>query len=144
MLGSDDWTTGKDSKTYAQTANMELSMSIDDLYGSVGEPAITRLVAAFYAQVPCDDILGPMYPAADLPGAEQRLRDFLIFRSGGPQSLTRAAPSFRNRLSISSGALTAVAREGRWERSREDSEGKCSPGSAGKHWREHRQTSFRF
>ena len=27
-----------------------------------------------------------MYPATDLPGAEQRLRDFLIGRSGGPQT----------------------------------------------------------
>ena len=25
-----------------------------------------------------------MYPADDLPGAEQRLRDFLIYRFGGP------------------------------------------------------------
>ena len=99
MLGSDDWTTGKDSKTYAQTANMELSMSIDDLYGSVGEPAITRLVAAFYAQVPGDDILGAMYPAEDLPGAEQRLRDFLIFRFGGPQHYLeqRGHPRLRQR-----------------------------------------------
>ena len=27
---------------------------------------------------------GPMYPADDLPGAQQRLRDFLIYRFGGP------------------------------------------------------------
>lgn len=26
-----------------------------------------------------------MYPAKDIPGAEQRLRDFLIGRFGGPQ-----------------------------------------------------------
>jgi hemoglobin len=26
-----------------------------------------------------------MYPAGDLKGAEQRLRDFLIYRFGGPQ-----------------------------------------------------------
>jgi len=25
-----------------------------------------------------------MYPAGDLPGAEERLRDFLVFRFGGP------------------------------------------------------------
>ncbi|MEZ5391547.1 MAG: hypothetical protein R2724_01425 [Bryobacterales bacterium] len=43
-----------------------------------------RLVRAFYEQVPGDDILGPMYPAEDLPGAEERLRDFLMFRFGGP------------------------------------------------------------
>jgi hemoglobin len=41
-------------------------------------------VAAFYRRVPQDDILGPMYPPEDLAGAEQRLRDFLIYRFGGP------------------------------------------------------------
>src|SRR5215831_2450459 len=56
-----------------------------DIWGLVGEEGFARLVAAFYRQVPADDILGPMYPAADLAGAEQRLRDFLIGRFGGPQ-----------------------------------------------------------
>src|SRR5436853_576961 len=51
----------------------------------VGEDGFTRLVAAFYRHVPNDDILGPMYAAHDLEGAEQRLRDFLIYRFGGPQ-----------------------------------------------------------
>lgn len=55
------------------------------LYSVIGEEGFARLVAAFYKQVPADDILGPMYPADDLPGAEQRLRDFLIGRFGGPQ-----------------------------------------------------------
>ena len=55
------------------------------LYSVIGEEGFARLVAAFYRQVPADDILGPMYPADDLPGAEQRLRDFLIGRFGGPQ-----------------------------------------------------------
>jgi hemoglobin len=50
----------------------------------VGEEGFQRLVAGFYRQVPADDILGPMYPADDLAGAEQRLRDFLIGRFGGP------------------------------------------------------------
>jgi hemoglobin len=51
----------------------------------VGEDGFIRLVAAFYRQVPQDEILGKMYPADDLAGAEQRLRDFLIYRFGGPQ-----------------------------------------------------------
>lgn len=55
------------------------------LYSVIGEEGFARLVAAFYKQVPQDDILGPMYPADDLPCAEQRLRDFLIGRFGGPQ-----------------------------------------------------------
>ena len=60
-------------------------MRENDVYGQVGEEAIARVVAAFYAKVPHDDVLGPMYPPEDLAGAEQRLRDFLIYRFGGPQ-----------------------------------------------------------
>lgn len=56
----------------------------DEVYGRIGEDGFTRLVAAFYRQIPGDSILGPMYPKDDLAGAEQRLRDFLIFRFGGP------------------------------------------------------------
>ncbi len=55
------------------------------IYGIIGEEGFTRLVAALYRQVPLDDILSRMYPADDLAGAEQRLRDFLIYRFGGPQ-----------------------------------------------------------
>lgn len=55
------------------------------IYEAIGEDGFTRLVAAFYRRVPGDDILGPMYPADDMAGAEQRLRDFLIGRFGGPQ-----------------------------------------------------------
>ncbi len=60
-------------------------MEIEDVYASIGEEPIVRLVAAFYAQVPTDPILGPMYPEAEMEAAEQRLRGFLIFRFGGPQ-----------------------------------------------------------
>jgi len=59
-------------------------MDDDRLYALVGEEGFRRLVAAFYAQVPGDDVLGPMYPPEDLAGAEERLRDFLIGRFGGP------------------------------------------------------------
>jgi hemoglobin len=55
-----------------------------DVYSIIGEEGFARLIAAFYRQVPGDDILGPMYPAEDLTGAAERLRDFLIFRFGGP------------------------------------------------------------
>jgi hemoglobin len=55
-----------------------------EIYSLIGEAGFERLVAAFYRRVPQDDILGPMYGEEDLPGAEQRLRDFLIFRFGGP------------------------------------------------------------
>lgn len=58
-------------------------MNEDQVVSVVGEAGIARLTAAFYRQVPEDDILGPMYPAHDWEGAEQRLRDFLIYRFGG-------------------------------------------------------------
>lgn len=54
------------------------------VYQQIGEDGFARLVRAFYAQVPGDDILGPMYPPADMAGAETRLRDFLVGRFGGP------------------------------------------------------------
>jgi len=56
-----------------------------DIYSIIGEEGFTRLVVAFYRQVPEDDILGAMYPKEDRAGAKQRLRDFLIYRFGGPQ-----------------------------------------------------------
>lgn len=70
-----------------------------EIYGLVGEDGFRRLIAAFYAQVPDDDILGPMYPSHDLPGAEDRLRGFLIFRFGGPQTYIeeRGHPRLRGR-----------------------------------------------
>jgi hemoglobin len=56
-----------------------------EIYSIIGEEGFTRLIAAFYRRIAQDDILGPMYPKQDLPGAEERLREFLIFRFGGPQ-----------------------------------------------------------
>jgi len=55
-----------------------------DIFEQIGEPGIARVVAAFYRRVPQDDVLGPMYPPGDLEAAEARLRDFLIYRFGGP------------------------------------------------------------
>lgn len=59
-------------------------MDESELYNVIGEAGFQRLIAAFYRQVPTDDILGPMYPSHDLKGAEKRLRDFLVGRFGGP------------------------------------------------------------
>lgn len=59
-------------------------MDDSEVYARIGEEGFARIVRAFYAQVPHDDILGPMYPADDLAGAEARLRDFLVGRFGGP------------------------------------------------------------
>jgi hemoglobin len=61
-----------------------VDLTEEQVYERIGEDGFARVVRAFYAQVPGDDILGPMYPAHDLIGAEERLRDFLIGRFGGP------------------------------------------------------------
>jgi len=55
-----------------------------DIYDHIGEAGFSRLAASFYRRVREDDRLGPMYPQHDFSGAERRLRDFLIFRFGGP------------------------------------------------------------
>jgi hemoglobin len=70
-----------------------------DLYALIGDEGFERLVAAFYAQVPGDDILGPMYPPEDMAGAEERLRLFLIGRFGGPPTYMekRGHPRLRMR-----------------------------------------------
>lgn len=60
-------------------------MQETDIFPIIGEEGFARLVGAFYRQVPQDDILGKMYPPSGLAAAEQRLRDFLIYRFGGPQ-----------------------------------------------------------
>ena len=59
-------------------------VSPEQIYSLIGEDGLSRLIAAFYQQIPQDEILAPMYPEADLAGAEKRLREFLIFRFGGP------------------------------------------------------------
>lgn len=55
-----------------------------DIFALIGDEGFARLIGAFYRQIPTDDILGPMYPREDLGGAEDRLREFLVFRFGGP------------------------------------------------------------
>jgi hemoglobin len=74
-------------------------MDETEVYSRVGDDGFQRLIAAFYRQVPGDDLLGPMYPADDLAGAEQRLRDYLIYRFGGPQKYVeeRGHPRLRGR-----------------------------------------------
>lgn len=83
------------------------------LYSLIGEEGFTRLVAAFYRRVPEDEILGPMYPAADLEGAERRLRDFLIYRFGGPQRYIAERGHPRLRARHFPFAITQAARD-RW------------------------------
>lgn len=74
-------------------------MRDDEIYNVIGEDGITRLVAAFYRKVPADDILGPMYPQGHFAAAEERLRQFLIQRFGGPTTYSdqRGHPRLRMR-----------------------------------------------
>lgn len=76
-----------------------MALTEEQIYGVIGEEGFARLVAAFYRQVPGDDILGPMYPRQDLAGAEVRLREFLIQRFGGPAAYSekRGHPRLRMR-----------------------------------------------
>jgi hemoglobin len=70
------------------------------LYDAVGgSDVFARLVSAFYAGVADDPVLRPLYPEADLTGAEERLRLFLEQYWGGPTTYsdTRGHPRLRMR-----------------------------------------------
>jgi hemoglobin len=75
----------RDSQELTFRASVSIAfVEENEVYAAIGEEGFERLVAAFYRQIPNDDVLGPMYQGRDLAQAEQRLRDFLIFRFGGP------------------------------------------------------------
>jgi hemoglobin len=84
-----------------------------NLYAAIGEDGFRRLIHAFYRQVPSDPILGPMYPAHDLAGAESRLCDFLIGRFGGPQRYIERRGHPRLRMRHAPFPIDPAARE-RW------------------------------
>jgi hemoglobin len=84
-----------------------------DIYLLIGEDGFQRLVAAFYRQVPTDDVLGPMYPRHDFAGAEERLRQFLIYRFGGPQRYIEQRGHPRLRMRHGPFAIGQAARD-RW------------------------------
>jgi len=88
-------------------------MDDSEIFQAIGEQGFERLVAAFYRQVPHDDILGPMYPEGDLAGAEQRLRDFLVGRFGGPSRYIQQRGHPRLRMRHAPFAITGPARD-RW------------------------------
>lgn len=84
-----------------------------DIYEHIGEDGFRRLVAAFYRQVPGDDILGPMYRPDDMAGAEERLRLFLIGRFGGPQTYIEQRGHPRLRMRHAPYHIDGAARD-RW------------------------------
>ena len=91
----------------------EVRVTEEQIYETIGEGGFTRLVRAFYAQVPDDAILGVMYPQDDLAGAEERLREFLIGRFGGPQRYIEQRGHPRLRMRHMPFAIDAAARN-RW------------------------------
>jgi len=88
-------------------------LSEEQVYSRIGEDGFGRLVRAFYAQVPADDILGPMYPRDDLDAAEIRLRDFLVGRFGGPPRYIEQRGHPRLRMRHMPFAIDQTARD-RW------------------------------
>ena len=88
-------------------------MNEEQVYDIIGDEGFTRLIHAFYAQVPADPLLGPMYPKDDLAGAEERLREFLIGRFGGPQRYIERRGHPRLRMRHMPFAIDAAARN-RW------------------------------
>lgn len=88
-------------------------MDDGEVYQLIGEDGFRRLVHAFYARVPGDDILGPMYPRQDLAGAEERLCLFLIGRFGGPPTYMERRGHPRLRMRHAPFRLDEAARN-RW------------------------------
>ena len=74
-------------------------IAVEEIYDHLGEEKLQQLIAAFYRGVKTDDILKPMYPADDFEGAEYRLKEFLVYRLGGPQRYLdeRGHPALRMR-----------------------------------------------
>ncbi|MCU0226174.1 MAG: globin [Bryobacterales bacterium] len=85
----------------------------DEIYARIGDEGFARLAAAFYRRIPDDSILGPMYPNQDLVGAERRLRQFLIFRFGGPQAYLEERGHPRLRMRHAPFVVDQAARD-RW------------------------------
>ena len=88
-------------------------MDDQHIYAIIGEEGFARLVGAFYRQIPHDDVLAPMYPLDDLAGAEQRLRDFLVGRFGGPHRYIEQRGHPRLRMRHVPFAIDQQARD-RW------------------------------
>jgi hemoglobin len=121
------WRTVFRQGLIAELLDEESSMGMPELeiYSMIGAEGFARLVAAFYRQVPQDDLLGPIYPASDLPGAEQRLRDFLIGRFGGPQTYIEQRGHPRLRARHSPFAINQTIRD-RWMQLMENALGEAS------------------
>jgi hemoglobin len=86
----------------------------ETFYDAVGgAETFRKLIAGFYARVPSDPILGPMYPADELAAAEDRLRMFLEQYWGGPRTYSDQRGHPRLRMRHMPFAVTPSARD-RW------------------------------
>jgi hemoglobin len=85
----------------------------DEIFSILGEAGFTALVANFYRRVKADDLLGPLYPPNDFDAAEQRLREFLIQRFGGPGRYSEQRGHPRLRMRHAPFAVDRAARN-RW------------------------------
>ena len=86
--------------TRATTMNVPMEeVPESEIRTRIGDDGFDRLIAAFYARVRQDDVIGPLYPPDEWAAARSRLRDFLIQRFGGPTtySETRGHPRLRMR-----------------------------------------------
>jgi len=88
-------------------------MEEQEIYAQIGSQGFDRLAAAFYRQIPSDDVLGPLYKGHNLDGAERRLRDFLMFRFGGPSTYLETRGHPRLRMRHAPFAIGTAARD-RW------------------------------
>ena len=78
---------------------MARAVNEKEIYTAVGADGFARLTANFYRRVKQDDLIGTMYPPDDWEGAQERLRDFLLFRfAADPAYLEkRGHPRLRGR-----------------------------------------------
>jgi hemoglobin len=78
-----------------------------------GTATFKKLTDKFYEGVAQDDVLLPMYPEDDLPGAAERLRMFLEQYWGGPTTYQETRGHPRLRMRHSEFKINPLARE-RW------------------------------
>lgn len=88
-------------------------MTEAEIFAELGEDGFTALTRSFYQRVRTDDLVGKMYPPTDWEGAEQRLRDFLIFRFGGSNRYIEQRGHPRLRMRHAPYKITQAARD-RW------------------------------
>ena len=89
-------------------------MHVPSLYDRVGGmPFFNELVDRFYDGVQTDQVLIPLYPPADLPGARRRLALFLVQYWGGPTTYLEERGHPRLRARHSGYRIGALERD-RW------------------------------